>query len=277
MAPWLLPLGIGLGGSLLASATQPKQKDMTADWLSQFNASMGYDPNNRDLNAGRSSAFWNMMQNGSMNPNAWMRGAEGWGAEAGDAFRSAQQLANRDSNTIWDSFSRTQPGMIDFANMATNAAMSQNGTSMEDYARLQSQNATRGIENALARSGGALGGAQLAALARGASEPLLQAQAQLGQMRAQSFNNLFNPMAQAGYGREMNRANEMLGVLGGAQNQMNLYGNIGGNLGNLMGQHAQQTFMMPQFGREDPSFLNQLGGALAGAGFQGFGKQAGWS
>jgi len=274
MLNMLLPLGMGVGGAALSAMTQPKMQDMTANWLKDFNSSMGYDPNNRDLNYGRSSSFWNMLQNGAMNPNAWMKGAEGWGVEAGDAYRGAQQLANRDSNTIWDSFSRTQPGMIDFANQATNAAMMQNGSSMEDYAQLASRNATRGIENALAKSGGALGGAQLAALALGASEPLMQAQAQLGQMRANSFNNIFNPMAQAGYGRELNRTNEMLNVLGGAQNNMSMYGQLGANMGNLMGQHAQQTFMMPQFGRENPGFLNQIGQAMMGGGFNGFGSQA---
>lgn len=262
--------GAGTGLSWLGSKNQT-YTDQTQNWLDQFNQQNGYQDGNRDLNAGRSGTFWDMLTRGNLNPQGYMNMFNQQGQQGSDLLGQATRSANRSASDIWAEFAKTQPGMIDYANNATNAAMTQNGSSMEDLAKLQSSNAINSIENMLSRNGGHTSGAAMAALSRGASEPLLAAQTQLGQMRSNLFSSLFNPMAGAGYGQEMNRTNDLLNALSGSNNLMGNYGNMGSSLAGLFGGASEQNFLNPTM-MADPNFLTLLGNGLMGAGFKGFGN-----
>ena len=274
--PWWLPLamtGVGLASNWIGNATNRGPQDQTANWLNQFNAANGFDPNNRDLNAGRSNQFWNMFTgSGSMNPSGWLGGAQSFNNMAQGALGDAVNSANRSAGDIWASFAKTQPAMSAWATGVSSDAMMNNGAAAEAYARRASSDATRAIENNLARSGafGTVNGAALSALAEGAANPLLQIERDLAAMRNSAYMNAFMPMANAGYGRELGRTNEYLNLVSGALNGMNTMGGIGLNLANLMAPQAEQMFLAPDLVYQ-PNMWQTLGGALLGTGAQGLG------
>ena len=268
----LLPFLTTAGGSLLSALGGNKTTDATQNWLSQFNSANGFDKNNRDLNAARSNSFYDLLTQGNLSANNAMGQSNYYGNMAGNLLGQAQQSANRSASDILNAFTQTQPAMTEYANQVANQAMTQNGASMNELANLQSNNAIRNIENMLSRSGqSANSGAALAALSRGAAEPLLNTQSQLGQMRSNAFQNAYSPMAQAGYGAELNRTNDLMNLVSGAQNLQGTYGSLGANLGNLLAQQSEQQILAPSL-QTQGDFMTTLGGALTGVGSQALGN-----
>ncbi len=279
---WWLPLAMAGGGALMNAwgGANNQAKDQSAGWFEEFNRRMGYDPNNRDMNAGRSNQFWNALSgSGPMGASSWLGGAQSYNNMAQGAMGDALRSANRDAGDIWASFARTQPAMSSWANMVANDSMSQMGTAAEDYARNASRNAQRGITSDLARSGafggGAMNGAALAAIAEGTANPLLQTQAQLANMRNAAFMGAFLPMAQAGYGRELNRTNDYMNLANTALGGMQGMSNVGLNLAGFMNDQGQQMMVAPELVYE-PNLWQTMGGALMQGGARGMGNMD-WS
>lgn len=255
-------MGFDFGTWMFGRATDP-----TADYMKGLNAQWGAPEGNRDLNYGRSNAFYNqLIGGGAMDPSAWMNQALGYSPYANQMMRGASDSANRGGTDIFNAFSQVQPGMMGMAGDVANRATTRFEGSMMDLANQQSRDALRTLENRLG-AGGAFGtssGAALSALARGAATPLMEAQTNINNMYSNAFQNAYNPMAQMGYGRELNRTNEFLQALQGANQSMSTLGGQGQGLANLLGQQSEQIIYMPQWQQQEGMFGNILGAALGG-------------
>jgi hypothetical protein len=236
--------------------------DITAPWVAANGGS-------RDMNYQRSNAWYNRLNgNGPMNPENWFKQASGYANGAqGDLLEKMRLAAGRSGQDIFSSFQTTQPQMQDMAGRVADAGISSYGSSMNDLAKVQSQEAIRALENRFGANGGLANGAAMASMARGASEPLLQALAQIAQLRANAFQGGYLPMANAGYARELGRTDEYGRALGGANQSMQSLGQIGGTLGGWLNDQSQQYWLAPQLQVQKgalPGLLGTAGTVLGG-------------
>lgn len=238
----------GYGGYGETSWWKGGEYDASFDWLKGFNGANGYGASNRDLNAGRSSAFYDRLTGGgSMDPASWYNASRQTGSQAQgmlDALMNASKASGTDIQKNWLS---VLPGMQDYAAGVADKAYSMQGVDANALAQQMSRQATRGMENRLSGMGalGSANGAALGALNEAAQSPLLQTLSALAQGRAQAYQGALNPLANAAYGRELGRTGEYAQALNGAQGLMGQYGQMGQGLAGLLGDQSQQYLMAP--------------------------------
>lgn len=241
------------------------QYDATQDWLSAFNARNGFDPTNRDMNAGRSNAFYSLLQSGGgMDPRSWY-------ARAGDLADQQSGMAAGLSKALAASPEQRSaalmavlPGLEDIASRIRAGADSDMGSSSADAAKAASSTARRQVEGSLSRSG-ALGAVKSGGAGRmvvdAAQEPLLNAVMRLSELRSQSYQNAINPLVQGARAEIGNRANEYgngLSALSGALSPLLSAGN---GLAGLLADQSQQAILAPQV-MQRTGFGEQLGTSL---------------
>lgn len=238
------------------------QYDATQDWLTGFNAQNGYGAGNRDLNAGRSNAFYDLLRGGgSMDPRTWY-------ARAGDLADRSMGMAAGLSKALGASpLERTAalasvlPGMQDIAGRMTAGAMGDNGSSLEDMARAASSRGRRQAEGSATRAGGMTTGARSQMIVDAASEPLLAAVQRLGELRAQTYQGAMNPLMEGAAGAIDRKASDYANGLGAISSAQQPLLGAGQGLAGLLGDQSNQAFLTPQI-MQRTGFGEQLGSAL---------------
>lgn len=244
--------------------------DGTYDWLKGFNSANGFNPNNRDMNAARSNAFYQMLTGGEgMNPNSWYSRASQAGNSAQGLLEAMANSANASNADITNNWLASMPGMQDYARRVADQSQSMQQGSADNLARELSRQSMRQMEAKLGGTG--LGsGAALGALAAAQSSPLLQTLSQLATNRAQTYENTLNPLAQASYARAANRTGEYGQALSGALGAVQGYGGLGQGLAGFMNDQSQQQLIGPDL-RQRTGMWEQLGTAAIGGLANGLG------
>ena len=241
------------------------QYDATQDWLSGFNAQNGFGANNRDLNAGRSNAFYDLLRGGgSMDPRLWYARAgdladqvSGLGAGLSKALAATPEDRTRALLSV-------MPGMEEIASRVQAGAGSYGGTAAEDEARAASSRGRRSAEGSLSRSGAlsaAASGGNGRMVVDAASEPLLNAVMRVSELRSQAYQNAINPLLQQTLDSINRRSSEYgagIGALSGAQQG---YLGAGQGLAGLLADQSQQYLIAPQV-QQRTGFGEQLGNSL---------------
>jgi hypothetical protein len=210
-----------------------------------FKTTTSMDIPGQNLNAGSGDAFMRMLTgSGGMN--------------AQNAFGQAFGAIGRSPSDYATLMGTAQPQLSALAGQTADAAMQQYGTDARTLAQQQSQAARQAIESRLARSGlGNYGsGAALGAIARGAAEPLMQAETDIANMRSQAYQNAYNPLAQQ--------------LMSGALGQGSQYGNLANTLFAGLAQQSAPEWMAPVYS-QTPGWGSQVLGGLVG----GLGSAAG--
>lgn len=236
--------------------------DPTQDWITQYNGG------NRDLNYERSDAFYNLLtQNGSSgNPMSWLNSAQNMSGQQNALLSALTSSANRSGADMFNQFSEFQPGMMTMAGNVADQAMQYNGQQIEDYANMRSRDSMRSLENTLGGSGlfSTSNGAALAAMARGAQTPIMEAMTNLGNMRSQAYMNAYTPMANTGYQSVVGQTDALASALNGVNNAMGVNGNIGGNLMSLLGSQSESAWLTPQMVEQNGLLQSLLGAGVSG-------------
>jgi hypothetical protein len=264
--PMLLMALLGTGGGLLKDLMSPKgTQDLTADWAAK---------NGRDLNGDRSQAFYDMLSpGGQLDSGSWYNMGRGYAGQAGGQTDRAAEMANRSSGNILEQLLRMQPEMQRSAAGTATGATSRGAASMADLAAEASARARSNMENRFGAGGqfGTTSGGTLAALMRGTSEPLLQAQSNINQMYSGAYQNAFSPMAQGFMAREFGRPQEYQGVASSYQKSADQALGTGGLLAQLLGGQSEQALVAPQFQTQGPTTIDKLIDVGLGAGSQALG------